>query len=71
MQRNEQFIASEEFYREALSSNPKAVTVYSKLIHLLISHANRDISDEVTDLLVQAEKAGVKDHVLSAVQSIL
>lgn len=71
MQRNEQFIASEEFYREALSLNPKAVTVYSKLIHLLITHANRDISDEVTDLLVQAEKSGVKDHVLSAVQSIL
>lgn len=68
---NMQFLAAEEFYREVLSLNPQSVAVYSKLIKLLINHANQDVSDSIAELLSQADRAGVRSYVLTSVQELI
>lgn len=65
MMGNEQFLAAEEFYRECIHLNPRNPLIYSKLINLLINHANQDISHSIAELLDQAQLVGLRDVVLS------
>lgn len=61
---NQQFLASEEFYRESIAINPRNPLTYSKLINLMINHATKDVSTSITELLDQAGAIGLHEKVL-------
>lgn len=65
---NSQFLAAEEFYREVLLINPQSISVYSKLINLLVNHSHKDVSESIGELLTLASEAGVRDAVIKAIQ---
>jgi oxalate decarboxylase/phosphoglucose isomerase-like protein (cupin superfamily) len=61
---SEMFLAAEDLYHEIIEINPRNPIVYGKLIHLLIEHANKDVSESIANLLKQAEEKGIREEVL-------
>jgi hypothetical protein len=58
------YTAAEEVLREILQENPQDPNIYSKLINMMINHANKDISGSISELLDQADQYGIRDTVL-------
>lgn len=65
------YTAAEEVLREILQENPQDPSIYSKLINMMIDHANKDISESIAELLDQSDKFGIRDDVLSLSQQNL
>lgn len=65
------YTAAEDVLREMLQYNPQNPTIYSQLISMMINHANKDVSESISELLDQAERYGLREHVLTLSQESL
>jgi hypothetical protein len=65
------YTQAEELYHQLLSLNPSNPIIYSRLIHLFINHATRDVSESIAELLQKAEKYHAKEHVLMLLEADL
>lgn len=58
---------AEEAYKEGLYRNPRDPHIYAMLVNFLVTHAKKDTSASVSELLQNAATYGLKDTVLELI----